>query len=146
MSNVPIMYLALPSLAYRAYATTFEALNATFFRHEHVLQFPGHQRHDTFNEWEFVAEENVNYEKDKLTPTNKEASNTANKTSPAEIGPEGKPGMRAFTFDPTPPPKKDKEFHLTAADDQAKLMRWHYCVGHLSFPKLKLLTINGEIP
>ncbi len=40
-SNVPIMYSASSSLAYRAYATTFEALEASFFRREHVLQFPG---------------------------------------------------------------------------------------------------------
>ncbi len=25
-------------------------------------------------------------------------------------------------------------------------MRWHYCLGHLSFPKLKQLTLNGKIP
>jgi hypothetical protein len=51
MSNVPIMYSASSSLIYRAYAATFEALNATFFRREHVLQFPSRRRHDTFNKW-----------------------------------------------------------------------------------------------
>jgi hypothetical protein len=25
-------------------------------------------------------------------------------------------------------------------------MRWHYCLGHLPFVKLKQLTLNGEIP
>jgi hypothetical protein len=25
-------------------------------------------------------------------------------------------------------------------------MRWHYCLGHLSFAKLKLLAKNGDIP
>jgi hypothetical protein len=25
-------------------------------------------------------------------------------------------------------------------------MRWHYCLGHLTFPKLKQLALNGEIP
>jgi hypothetical protein len=25
-------------------------------------------------------------------------------------------------------------------------MRWYYCLGHLSFPKLKQLALNGEIP
>ena len=144
------MYLASLSFAYCAYATTFEALNATFFHHEHVLQFPGHRRHDNFDEREFIAEENVKYKKDKLTPTNKEASNTANKNSPAENGAEGEPDnstrMCALTFDPTPPPKVDEEFYLAAADNQAKIMQWHYRLGHLSFPKLRLLTKNDEIP
>ncbi len=36
-SNVPIMYSALSSLAYPAYATTFKMLKASFFHHEHVL-------------------------------------------------------------------------------------------------------------
>ncbi len=40
-SNVPIMYSASSSLAYCAYTTTFEALEASFFRREHVLQFLG---------------------------------------------------------------------------------------------------------
>jgi hypothetical protein len=33
-----------------------------------------------------------------------------------------------------------------AADNQAKLMHWHYRLGHLSFPKLKQLALNGKIP
>jgi hypothetical protein len=44
MSNVPIMHSASLSLAYRAYATTVEALEATFYRRKHVLQFPGLRR------------------------------------------------------------------------------------------------------
>ena len=35
---------------------------------------------------------------------------------------------------------------LAASDNQAELMRWHYCLGHLPFSKLKQLAINGEIP
>ncbi len=54
--------------------------------------------------------------------------------------------MNALTIDPTPPPEEDEEFHLVAADDQAELMQWHYRLGHLSFPKLKTLAKNGEIP
>jgi hypothetical protein len=149
-SNVPIMYSASSSLAYRAYATTFEALRATFFRREHVLQLPGHRRRDSLDEREFIAKENVNYEKDKSTSTNKEASNDPSKNSPAENGTTGESDnstrMQALTFDPTPPPEEDEEFYLAAADDQAELMRWHYRLGHLSFPKLKLLATNGEIP
>jgi hypothetical protein len=75
------MYSASSSLAYRAYATTFEALRATYFRREHVLQFPGHRRRDSLDEREFIAKENVNYEKDKLTSTDKEASNDPSKTA-----------------------------------------------------------------
>jgi hypothetical protein len=51
-----------------------------------------------------------------------------------------------LTFDPSPPLAEDKDAPLAAADDQAELMRWHYRLGHLHFPKLKQLTINGEIP
>ncbi len=64
-SNVPIMYSALSSLTYRAYATTFEALKASLFRREHVLQFPGLCRRDNLAEQEFVAKENINYKKGK---------------------------------------------------------------------------------
>jgi hypothetical protein len=66
-SNIPIMYSASSSLAYRAYATTFEALKASFFHREHVLQFPGLRRCDDLAEQEFVAEENINYKKRKVS-------------------------------------------------------------------------------
>ncbi len=59
-SNIPIMYSALSTLAYCAYATTFEALEASFFQREHVLQFPGLCQHNNLAEQEFVAKENIN--------------------------------------------------------------------------------------
>ncbi len=154
-SNVPIMYSASSSLAYCAYATSFEALKASFFRREHVLQFPGFCRRDNLAEQEFIAKENINYEKGKSASEgaidhDDETIKTSNESSPAEGGAEEESDtstrMKAFTFDPTPPLKEDKEFYLAAADDQAELMRWHYRLGHLSFPKLKLLAKKGEIP
>jgi hypothetical protein len=45
-----------------------------------------------------------------------------------------------------PPTGEGKDIQLAAADNQAEPMRWHYWLGHLTFPKLKQLTLNGEIP
>ncbi len=66
-SNIPIMYSASSSLAYRAYTTTFEALEASFFRREHVLQFPGLCQCNNLTEQEFVGKENINYVKRKVS-------------------------------------------------------------------------------
>jgi hypothetical protein len=46
-SNIPIMHLASLSCAYCAFATTFEACEASFFRREHVLQIPGLRQIDS---------------------------------------------------------------------------------------------------
>jgi hypothetical protein len=54
--------------------------------------------------------------------------------------------MGPLTFDVNPQLKEDKHVYLAAVDDQAKLMRWHYRLGHLAFCKLKQLTLNGKIP
>ena len=54
-SNVLIMDLAPSSLSYCAYATTFEALKANFFRCEHVLQFPGLRLCDDLTQQEFIT-------------------------------------------------------------------------------------------
>jgi hypothetical protein len=51
-----------------------------------------------------------------------------------------------LTFDPSPPGKETKDIQLAVAKDQAKLMCWHYHLGHLNFPKLKQLALNGKIP
>ncbi len=53
---------------------------------------------------------------------------------------------RPLIFNPSPPQEEGEDVHLAATDDQAELMRWHYRLGHLTSPKLKQLTLNGEIP
>jgi hypothetical protein len=54
--------------------------------------------------------------------------------------------MGPLTFDVYPQLKEDEHVYLTAVDDQAKLMRWYYRLGHLSFSKLKQLALNGLVP
>ena len=51
-----------------------------------------------------------------------------------------------LTFDPTPQLEDDEQHQHVATDDQAELMQWHHCLGHLSFPKLKKLASIGKIP
>ena len=40
---------------------------------------------------------------------------------------------------------KERYVHIHS-DKQAELMHWHYRLGHLSFPKLKILAQIGKIP
>ncbi len=54
--------------------------------------------------------------------------------------------MDPLTFDVNPELEEDEHIYLAAFDNQAKLMRWHYCLGHLAFSKLKQLVLNGKIP
>jgi hypothetical protein len=126
------MYSALSSLAYRAYTTTFEALEASFFCCENVLQFPGLCQRNNLAEQEFVAKENINYKKGKSASEgainhDNETIKTSNKNSPAEGGAEEESDtstrMNALMFNPTPPLEEDKEFYLAAADNQAELMQ-----------------------
>jgi len=52
--------------------------------------------------------------------------------------------LGTLLFDPQPAVDQDDE--LTASDDQTELMRWHYRLGHLSFPKLRSFALIGESP
>jgi hypothetical protein len=54
--------------------------------------------------------------------------------------------MGPLTLDVNPELEEDKHVYLVAVNDQVKLMRWHYRLGHLAFSKLKQLALNGEIP
>jgi hypothetical protein len=54
--------------------------------------------------------------------------------------------MGPLTFDVNPELEEDKHVYLAAVDNQTKLMRWHYRLGHLPFAKLKQLALNGKIP
>jgi hypothetical protein len=53
--------------------------------------------------------------------------------------------MGPLTFDVNPELKEDEHVYLATVDNQTELMRWHYCLGHLAFSKLKQLALNGEI-
>eukprot|EP00957_Ditylum_brightwellii_P036990 2800968-Ditylum_brightwellii.AAC.1 len=50
---------------------------------------------------------------------------------------------------PVLPPNKvsvaDKR-EVPAMTPKAKLLKWHYCLGHLSFRKIKTMTVRGLIP
>ena len=68
-TNVTVFYTASSSWSYRTFtlATTFEAMEALYFRQEKVLEYPGNR--DLMDNIdlvpkEFVAEENLNYKKE----------------------------------------------------------------------------------
>ncbi len=91
LSNIPIMYTSTLSCTYCTFATTFEALEAPFFRQEKVLHFPWHgptiNKPDLVPE-EFVAEENVNYCKDTLASEGANVDNKMVKTSNLPLPPQ----------------------------------------------------------
>jgi hypothetical protein len=130
-------------------------MEASFFQQEKVIQFPGrHDLMDNIDPAEFVAEENLNY-KEKETSEDEgvneddETIMTSNVLAPvaAEEPPSKAIHSGPLTFDARPQEQEDEHMTLAASDDQAELMRWHYCLGHLPFLKLKQLAIiNGEIP
>ncbi len=152
MTNVLVFYMASSSRSYRAFAATFEAMEAPCFQQEKVLEFPGHRdlMDDIVSE-EFVAEENLNY--DKVVSVNErvleedETIKTSNLPSPpAEENPSEVIHRGPLTFNPLPSQEEGEDTQLAAANDQTGLMHWHYRLGHLPFVKLKQLALNGEIP
>jgi hypothetical protein len=163
LMNTLVSYTSPSSRAYRAFASTFEALKAPFFCQEHVLQYPGQRPiategpfdpMDLLSQEEFIAKENLNLKKQKRTLVNEgvtldnETVQTSNLPStPANNKPHpGTACQGTLTFDPSPPLEEEEEFQLAAANNQAKMMQWHYLLGHLSFPKLMVLAKNGKIP
>ena len=121
-SNVPIMHSASSLLAYRAFATTFEAMEANYFLREHVRQVPGlSKRDENPEEQEFVAEENVNFDGGEKTNVSHDDDTvkTSNASPPSEGDSVGQERRQALTFDPSPPLKEEEEVRFAAADDQA---------------------------
>ncbi len=127
-----------------------KASEAQYYRQEHVLQMPGQLQLDE----ELLAEKNMHPDIQKKTPSASEgamsnsvmvqASNLLSEkesemeTQTTRIGP--------LTFNVNPQLKDGKHIHFSAADNQAKLMRWHYRLGHLAFSKLKQLVLNSKFP
>ena len=153
-TNTLIFTTAPSSRAYCAFATIFEALEAPYYRKETVLQYPGRHLMDdepAFAPEEFVAEENLKFQKEVSVDEGVESDNKRVKTSnlpapPKEEIPSETIRHGPLTLDPSPPLEEGEDVHLAAANDQAELMQWHYRHGHLTFAKLKQLVLNGGIP
>jgi hypothetical protein len=152
MTNVPVFYMASSSRSYRTFAATFEAMEALYFQREKVLEFPGRRDlMDNIVPEEFVAEENLNHNKEVSVDKGVSEDNETIKTSnlpppPADKNPSEAIRRGPLTFDPLPSQEEGEDTQLAAADDQTKLMHWHYHLGHLPFVKLKQLALNGEFP
>ncbi len=149
-TNTPSFCTAPASRIYRAFVALFEAAEAQYHQQEHVLQMPGQLHLDD----EFTAKENVHTGilKKPLTASEGATSNNltleASNLSSDKKDTEEKQTTRMgpLIFDVNPKLKEDEHVYLAAVNDQAKLMRWHYRLGHLAFSKLKQLALNGEIP
>jgi hypothetical protein len=124
------------------------------FQREKVLELPGCR--DLMDNIElvpeeFVTEENLNYDKEVSLNEGVLEDDERIKTSnlpplPVDENPSMAIYRSPLTFDPSPPQEEGEDTQLAAANNQTKLMHWHYCLGHLPFVKLKQLALNGEIP
>jgi len=132
-------------------------MEAQLHRQEQVIQLPG--RHCSMHgEDEFLAKEIIllsdEYQKIDILVTEGaspddetiKANNLSTETSDEDIGDTETTRVDPLTFDPTPQLEDNERHQHVAIDDQAELMRWHYCLGHLTFPKLEKLAILGKIP
>jgi hypothetical protein len=157
-SNTPVFYTVSSSCAYQAFAGTFEALEAPFFQRETVIQIPGSclLREDAeIMPEEFIAKDDLHrgatkkksLEVDEVDEDDDTVC-TLNLPPPPEDPeePDAFIRWRPLIFDHSPPLAEDEDAPLAAANDQAELMRWHQRLGHLPFPKLKQLALNGKIP
>jgi hypothetical protein len=144
--------MASSSSTYRLFAATFETMEAPFFQRETTLQLPG--------PWfprEYIMLPNAFVAKEDLHQGEKKSVDAANKTDdtdcvsklpfpPVEEDPSDKSICRgSLTFYLNPPEAEKEDSPLSAADNPAELIRWHYRLGHLTFAKLKQLALNGKI-
>ena len=150
-TNTPIFHMASSSSMYRSFAATFETMEAPFFQRETTLQLPGpwFPRENVIPE-EFVAKEDLHQGEKKSVDAANEKDDTdciSNlPSSPVEEDPSDESIRRgSLTVYLNPPEAEKEDSPLSAADDPAELMRWHYRLGHLTFAKLKQLALNGKI-
>ena len=162
-TNTPVFCTAPTRSTYRAFSTHVGAMEANFYRQEHVIQLPGccclmHDE-DGFHEDEFLAEESLLFSDKYYKKTNTsvtegashddetiKAGNVHTDASDKDEQDMETPQIGPLTFDPTPQLEDDEQHQHVATKDQAKLMRWHHQLGHLSFAKPKKLAILGKIP
>ena len=155
-TNTPSTRTASGTMSYRAYSAVIKAFKACTPHscREHVLQRPNHQGPPNDSN-ELIAEENLLWDPHcnngvfeetsaddiplKFSNVTTDATDEDRDTSKVE-----KKGQ--LTLDPFPEREQDEQHVPLDSDKQAELMHWHYRLGHLSFPKLKILAKIGKIP
>ena len=150
-TNTPVFRTAPSICSYCAFAASAEDLDDDYYRTEVTpsppLRCPRRVTPPTPDE--FIAEETINMPENgggnSLSAPTEAPTQQTTISQPVESTSRIR-RAGALTFNPTPEREPDEEFDLAAANPQAELMRWHYRLGHLSFPKLKLLAQLGEIP
>jgi hypothetical protein len=149
-TNTPIFYTSPSTSSYRAFMHTFQALEASFFSREHVLQLPGCSwldRGSPPDPAEFVAEENFGFSSMLLSEGDEANKRSRSPLATVQDGSSLSAVVRNdLRYNPSPPLTKEDMYCVATPDDQAELMRWHYCLGHEPFARLKSLAENGEIP
>ena len=150
-TNTPIFHMASSSSTYSSIAATFKTMEALFLQRETTLQLPGpwFPREYVIPE-EFVAKEDLHQGEKKSVDAANEKDDTDCISNlpfpPVEEDPSNESIRRgSLTFYLNPPEAEKEDSPLSAADDPAELMRWHYRLGHLTFAKLKQLVLNGKI-
>jgi hypothetical protein len=129
LTNVLVFYTASSLTRYCAFTATFEAMEASFFRREKVLQYPGpRDLMDNIDPAKFIAEENLNYKEKEMSEgegVNKddETIRMSNLPSPAAAEEPPSQALRSGppAFDPRPQEEEDEHTTLAASDDQAEL-------------------------
>jgi hypothetical protein len=150
LTNTPSFRTAPALRNYRAFVALFEAAKVQYHQWEHILQMPGRLHLDK----EFTTKENVHANILKKPLTGSEGAMSDDLTVQASnlLSEKGdkeekqRTRMGPLTFNVNPELEEDKHGYLAVVNDQAKIMRWHYHLGHLAFLKLKQLALNGEIP
>ncbi len=150
LTNTPSFCTAPALRTYQAFVAFYEAAEAKYHCWEHVLQMPGRLH---LNE-EFTAEEKFHANILKKPPSASEGTTSNDVTIQAsnllseKENKEEKQTLRIgpLAFKVNPELKEDKHVYLATINNQAKLMRWHYRLGHLAFSKLKQLALYGKIP
>ena len=87
---------------------------------------------------EFIAKENLNYDKNMSVDEGVDLDGETVKTSNLPAPPDDDPPSQAIqrgplTFNPSPPTEEGEDVHLAAANDQAELMRWQYRLGSMLY-------------
>jgi hypothetical protein len=143
-TNTPTFRTALALSTYCAFVALYEAVEAQYHHQEPVLQMPSQLHLDK----KFTAKENVHADILKKPPLVSEGATSnnvmvqaSNLLSEKDDKEEKQTTMMGpLTFDINPKLAGDKHVYLAAVDNQAKLIRWHYRLGHLAFSKLKQLA------
>ena len=139
-SNVPTFYTAAGNTTYTSFSSTVNNVHSNkLYRLEQAVCYPSVISDDE-------QDDNEHLQNTSLPSVTRQSTEPDYSPIHTNYTNEDIADFMPTTLAPTATLIEEEQEHIAATSDRGEMLRWHYRLGHLSFSKIKLLSLLNVLP